>query len=269
MNSAATSYRNLTRVQIEAERPVAIGSPDHEMPWGTRMDNSRNRRFNQKLYKLFGLQRAPLWVLDLGCSGGGFVKDCQDDGCVAVGVEGSDFSRRYRRAEWRTIPEWLFTADITRRFQIQGEFPDGVRPLRFEVITSWEVIEHIAEADLPNVVDNVKRHLTPNGLWILSASPNEEVIGGVRLHQTVQSRDWWIRRFQEFGLVHLSRHVRYFNTQFVRGPKYGAPRSFHLVLSPDPTRAPAVPTEGPMIRLYDHWLGSPLQRLFRMALVGL
>jgi 2-polyprenyl-3-methyl-5-hydroxy-6-metoxy-1,4-benzoquinol methylase len=268
VNAASPSYRTLVRVQLEAERSVATESPDHLMPWGTRLDNSRNRRFNQKLYKLFGYDRGPLWVLDLGCSGGGFVKDCLDDGCVAVGIEGSDFSKRYRRAEWRTIPEWLFTGDLTRRLQLLGEFTDGQRPLQFDVITAWEVIEHIGEADLPAVAENVKRHLSHGGLWILSASPNEEVIGGVRLHQTVQNRTWWIHRFHELGLFHQPQLVDYFNTQFVRGPKYGAPRSFHLALSPDPARAPVPPREGLGIRLYDRWLGGAPQRLLRTALLG-
>ena len=33
-----------------------------------------------------------------------------EQGCLAVGVEGSDLSMRALRAEWATIPEFLFTA---------------------------------------------------------------------------------------------------------------------------------------------------------------
>src|SRR4051812_27451294 len=94
-----------SRVSLTATRPVAIHSPDYIEPWGTRRDNSRNRRFNHKLYKLF-LNRRSLRILDLGCSGGGFVRDCIDDGHFAVGLEGSDYSKRVGRAEWRTIPEF-------------------------------------------------------------------------------------------------------------------------------------------------------------------
>jgi predicted TPR repeat methyltransferase len=78
----------------------------------------------------------PLRILDLGCSGGGFVKDCLDDGCLAVGLEGSNYSKNLRRAEWRTIPENLFTADLTTPFQVFSEFPEGEVPLTFDVITA-------------------------------------------------------------------------------------------------------------------------------------
>src|ERR1051325_2350118 len=158
----------LRKLRVRAEREVAYESPDHLIPWGTRRDNSRHRRFNQKLYQLFGEERPPIWVLDLGCSGGGFVKDCLDDGCMAVGIEGSDFSKRTKRAEWRTIPEHLFTADITKPFEVFGEFPGGEKQLKFDVITNWEVMEHIHERDIPGVVENVKKHLKPGGLWIMS-----------------------------------------------------------------------------------------------------
>jgi hypothetical protein len=261
-------FQDLRGLRIEAERPVALASPDHQVPWGTRKDNSRNPRFNEKLYKLFAGRPGPLWVLDLGCSGGGFVKDCWDDGCIAAGIEGSDYSKRFRRAEWRTIPEYLFTADITAPFQVLGEFDNGPRPVRFDVVTAWEVLEHLAEKDLPTVVSNVRRHLAPGGLWIVSISPNEDIVQGVRLHQTIQPASWWIDRFHDLGLFQLPGHVRFFNTQFVRGPKYGAPRSFHLVLTDDPSRAPVLPRESPWIRCYDRWLGSLPHQWLRRLILG-
>ena len=260
MNST-TNFTPPLRVILKAEREVAVKSPDHILPWGTKRDNSRNPRFNDKLYRLFPRYEQMLKVLDLGCSGGGFVKSCFDEGCLAVGLEGSDFSKKFRRAEWRTIPEYLFTCDITGDFELTLEFRDKTEPLLFDVVTSWEVMEHIAEPDLPKVAANIKKHLAPTGLWIMSVSGNEEVIHGVRLHQTVKNKPWWIEKFASFGLHHLEPYVTYFNTQFVRGPKYGGPGSFHLVLSPDPNQAPAIPHESLLRRLHDLWLGSVPQRV--------
>jgi hypothetical protein len=249
------------KVSLKAEREVAYTSPDHQLPWGTKRDNSRNPRFNDKLYRLFPRFGEMLKILDMGCSGGGFVKSCFDEGCLAVGLEGSDFSKRMGRAEWRTIPEYLFTCDITGDFDLSLEFNGKVERLVFDAITSWEVMEHIAESDLEKVAANVKKHLAPTGLWIMSVSPNEEVINGVRLHQTVKDKPWWIQKFRTLGLIHCEVFVSYFNTQFVRGPKYGGPGSFHLVLSPDPSSAPSVPAEGLLRRLHDLWLGSVPQRV--------
>lgn len=246
---------------MEAEREVAYESPDHLQPWGTKRDNSRNPRFNDKLYRLFPRYEQMLKVLDMGCSGGGFVKSCFDEGCLAVGIEGSDFSKKFRRAEWRTIPEYLFTCDITGNFDISLEFQGKTERMIFDVVTSWEVMEHIAEPDLATVAANVKKHLAPTGLWIMSVNPNEEIINGVRLHQTVREKPWWVGKFEGLGLYHLEEYVNYFNGQFVRGPKYGGPGSFHLVLSPDPAQAPSIPYEAPLRRLHDLWLGSVPQKV--------
>jgi len=260
MTPSLTSRSVPFRIVLKAEREVAFESPDHLMPWGTKRDNSSNRQFNYKLYNLYP-KSEELRILDLGCSGGGFVKSCLDDGCLAVGLEGSDFSRRYGRAEWRNIPEYLFTCDVTGHFELFLEKDGQTKPLQFEVVTSWEMIEHIAEADLATLAANVKKHLAPEGIWVMSVSPNEEFIHGVRLHQTVQSKPWWLRKFADLGLEHSEAHVRYFHTQFVRGPKYGAPGSFHLVLTRDQSRLPPIPRESVLRRLYDLWLGSLPQRI--------
>src|SRR5262249_52883832 len=149
-------------------RPVAYDSPDHRFPTGTRRDNSRNRRFNVKLYQLLGRHmprvgprgawvywpNIDLKVLDIGCAGGGFVKDCLDDGYLAVGLEGSDYSKKRNRAEWATIPDYLFTCDVTKDFDVVLRDGGGERRILFDAVTAWEVMEHIAERDLPKVAEN-------------------------------------------------------------------------------------------------------------------
>ncbi len=254
-----TSQEVPFRVILKAAREVAFESPDHLMPWGTMRNNSVNPQFNYKLYNLYP-RPEQLKILDMGCSGGGFVKACLDDGCFAVGLEGSDFSKRYRRAEWRTIPEHLFTCDVTGDFELFIETEGQRKPLHFDVVTCWEMIEHIAEPDIASVARNVQKHLAQGGIWVMSVSPNEEIIRGLRLHQTVQPKPWWIRKFAELGFEHSEPHVRYFHTQFVRGPKYGAPGSFHLVLTRDRSRLPPIPHESILRRTYDLWIGSLPQR---------
>lgn len=248
------------KILLKAEKEVALSSPDHQMPWGTRRDNSVNPRFNDKLYRLYPPSK-DLRVLDMGCSGGGFVKSCHDEGCLAVGLEGSDFSKRRGRAEWRTIPEFLFTCDVTGKFEIFIEREGKVSPMLFDVVTCWEMIEHIPEQSIATVAENVKRHLAPGGLWIMSVSAIEDVVGGVRLHQTVKPKAWWVARFSELGLEHSEDYVRYFNTQFVRGPKYGGPGSFHLVLSVGKKDLPPIPHESLLRRLNDLWIGSTPQKI--------
>jgi hypothetical protein len=104
-------------IKLETSFPVAFDSPDHLVPHGTAKDNSTNLMFNLKVEKLFKNLNRLLKVLDLGCSGGGFVRSCIERGCLAVGLEGSDYSKIHRRAEWPILGDYfLFTSDITRPF---------------------------------------------------------------------------------------------------------------------------------------------------------
>lgn len=254
---------------VKTDKEIAFGSHDHLSPWGTMRDNSRNQNFNNKLYKLFSGNMSPLAVLDLGCSGGGFVRDCINDGCLAVGLEGSNYSSIHRRAEWAVIPEFLFTCDITSDFEVLLKSPDGLKLIDFDVITSWDVLEHIDENDLAKIADNVRKHLKPGGVFISSISPNEEIVKGVKLHPTVHPKKWWVRKFREMGFENQEALVAYFNTQFIRGPKYGAPNSFHLVLNPAGCgKGPAIPKESVLQRILDRWIASRPQRLLRKLLIG-
>ena len=109
------------------------------------------------------------------------------------------------------------------------------------MVTCWEMMEHIAEPDIARVAENVKKHLAPTGLWIMSVSPRSDMHNGVELHQTIQPKSWWIAKFEQLGLDICPAFDRYFNTQFIRGPKYGTLDSFHLILSQDPSKAPPIP----------------------------
>jgi 2-polyprenyl-3-methyl-5-hydroxy-6-metoxy-1,4-benzoquinol methylase len=218
------------RVSVITGKPIAYDSPDHMVPWGTKQDNSVNLLFNAKLAAW--IPRQDLSVLDLGCAGGGFVKSLLDTDCFAVGIEGSDYSKLNRRAEWATIPNRLFTADVTDPFQIvlERDGEDLWRRMRFTVITAWELMEHIRTDKIPVVFRNIHDNLRDAGVVIMSISPNEEVIEGVALHQTVQDKSWWIAECRRHGFVNHEERVEYFGDDWVRGGS-NAPGSFHLVLT--------------------------------------
>ncbi len=219
-----------TQVKVITEKPVAYDSPDHIEPWGTKQDNSINLKFNYKLAQWIPLEN--LTVLDLGCSGGGFVKSIIDLGCFAVGIEGSDYSQIRGRAEWSTIPGNLFTADITEPFQVlvKNAKEENYHPFKFKVITAWELIEHISADKLKNVFENISNHLQNNGVVIMSVSPNEEIINGIKLHQTVENQEWWIAECYRYGFTHHEQVVKYFDQDYVRGGD-NALGSFHLILT--------------------------------------
>lgn len=219
----------MSEIVVLTQHPVAIDSPDHidAAHSGAGNDNSRNPNFNARLLAMFG-ESSPS-VLDLGCAGGGFVKSLLDDGCLAVGLEGSDYCQRLGKFEWAALGgKNLFTADITRPFEVQGQ--QGKRVL-FDLVTCWEVMEHIPEAGLSQLIANVLAHLKVGGFWLMSVS--EQVDG--HFHQTVHPMQWWVELFARHGLRHDPSLRARFDGTFVRGPEQTpwaivAPNSFHLAL---------------------------------------
>jgi SAM-dependent methyltransferase len=257
---------------VRAERNIAYESPDHLVPLGTKQDNSRNPWFNIRMSKLIA-QGDPLKkakVLDIGCSGGGFVHDLLDDGHLAMGLEGSDYSKKMGRAEWPLIPNFLFTADITANVDIFLASESEEKRALFDVVTAWEFIEHIAEGDLPAVISNVKKHLEPGGLWILSVANYDSFVDGVNLHQTVKPKNWWVSKFASFDLTHLEPLVEYFGNQFVRGDHRGeTEREFHLVLTNDIHRSPKPLPVRWDHRIRDRWVGSKYQQALCRWITGI
>lgn len=194
---------------IITDHSIAKESPDHLFPAGTKNDNSRNLEFNRLLYGLFPHQT--LFVLDIGCAGGAFVESLLHDWYFAVGLEGSNYSQKNNRASWSNIPNNLFTCDVTKPFQLL--FNNGT--IKFDVITTWEFMEHIKESDLPQLFANFKNHLKPGGLFITSTALFPE---GPR-HQTVKSREWWIRLLNKnkFSINHdITNH---FGLEYIRGTR--------------------------------------------------
>ena len=206
-----------TPMVFETERPVAEDTDDHQHPWGAAQDNTRSPRFVAACERHFPRQR--LAAMDLGCSGGGLVLDFILRGHEAWGVEGSDYPLRAQRAEWRVLPNSLFTADITRPFRLRPAL--GAQPVACQVISAWEVMEHIADEDLPALFENVKAHLAPDGLFIGSVAlvPDDHP-NGARYHRTVRPRVWWERRFAELGLPIWDGHGFSFE-DFCRGTNNG------------------------------------------------
>jgi 2-polyprenyl-3-methyl-5-hydroxy-6-metoxy-1,4-benzoquinol methylase len=213
-----------TMVRVIADRPIAFDSLDHTHPWGTAHDNSQNIKFNLALLYFFDFKE--FQVLDIGCSGGGLVKTLLDVGVFAVGIEGSDYSRNRLRAEWATIPNFLFTADATFPYHV---LKNGKKTF-FEVITAWEVLEHIESSKLAAFFENVSRNLARGGYFICSVSPNDDFVNGVNLHRTVHQRAWWLNEVEKYGFTNVEELCSLFSPdKWVRSEE-NSRDCFHLVL---------------------------------------
>ncbi len=177
-------------LKVNTDHPVAFSSPDHLVPHGTKYNNNTNRKFVLLMHEYFrrAFPQSRLGFMDLGCSGGQLVADFAALRWTAVGLEGSDYSLRHRRANWRHLAgKNLFTCDITQPFRVQRDQSD----LRFHLITAWEVMEHIHPNDLDRLFANIREHLVEGGFFIASTSSSPSVIDGVELHQTRMSHAEW------------------------------------------------------------------------------
>lgn len=177
-------------ITCETKYPVAFEAPDHIAPKGTAENNSTNKYFvlhmDAKLHREF--KQDNLCFMDLGCSGGQLVADFMKLRWKSLGLEGSDFSLKHCRANWATLANTnLFTADITKPFQIRIDNQSA----KFHLITAWEVMEHIATADLGQVFRNIIEHLEPGGYFIASTMESSDIHEGLELHQTRWSNTKW------------------------------------------------------------------------------
>ena len=198
------------------KNPVAFESPDHLAPKGTAANNSTNKFFilymDAKLRRDVG--NITCRMMDLGCSGGQTVADFMTLQWQGVGLEGSDYSLKYGRANWpRLANKNLFTCDITKPFQVILD----KQPVKFHLITAWEVMEHIATPDLIQVFKNIAAHLEPGGYFIASTTETSDINEGLELHQTRWNNQEWqafvAKHFPEFEYcdvgLKIYQYVRY------------------------------------------------------------
>ncbi len=182
-------------VTLDTAAPVAIYSNDHQHPRGVAADNTRHPRFVLASERILGPR---LRVLDIGCAGGGLVVDFLKRGHTAIGLEGSDYALKQQAGSWPLIPHHLFTCDATSPFTLR----DGQGEMRFDLVSAWEVLEHIPEDLLPGLLRNIASHLAAGGMFVGSVAtyPDFDAETGVVWHVTLHDRDWWAARFQENGL---------------------------------------------------------------------
>jgi len=220
-------------LNFRADKPIAFDSPDHLEPRGTRNDNTRHPRFVRRAEEIFPVIRH----MDIGCAGGGLVWDFSLAGHISIGVEGSDYSFLQRRAEWRVIPDRLFTADICFPFEARTESGDR---MLFNLVTAWELFEHIPTALVDAAIRNIAANMTSDGVLACSIATfvDWDPVSGAVFHQTVKPKEWWLEQFARHDL--LPADGLFDHGDFVRGS--GNPRShdwdaklnpdlgFHLVL---------------------------------------
>ncbi len=192
--------------KVVTHHPVATDSPDMICPDAATRENNSNPKFYAEM--VGKLNCGNLLVLDLGCAGGQFVADGVSLGYSVVGLEGCSLPSERKYPNWSQLDgTHLFTCDISKPFVVT----QNTIPAKFDIVTAWDVIEHIAERDLPVIMTNIRDHLKPGGLLICTIASDSSATGGLEHHQTIKSQEWWVQyisRYLKPVDITIENHVR-------------------------------------------------------------
>ncbi len=123
----------------------------------------------------------PRRLLDVGCGAGAWCKVWRESGVEeVVGVDGE-----YVRDESLLIPRQTFV-----RRDLSGTFDLGSK---FDLVTSLEVAEHVAEPHATTFVENLSRH--GDTVLFSAAVPGQ----GGEFHVNEQPLQYWRDRFEALG----------------------------------------------------------------------
>lgn len=194
---------------VITDHPIAVDSDDHKHPEGIYHDNNYNTRFVESFEAYYNDRK--IKFMDLGCAGGELVCKLNERGHTAVGLEGSDHCLNLRTEEIEKIgfrpkgqfnwmhhhKKYLFTCDVTKPFKVLFDN----QPIKFDLITCWDVVEHFEKDDIPQFLMNVSDHLEDNGIFAFSFDENpsfrhikEGIDQNIDYHKTKEPRSWWETR---------------------------------------------------------------------------
>lgn len=177
---------------FKSEGSYPTYSKDYTKPKGAAHDNTSSTYFVEAIERTFKGQK--INFLDLGCAGGGIVKDMHDARHLSYGIEGSPEQKNASKNNWATIPDNLFVADITEKFRFYTYDENGQSTkVLFDVISAWDVLEHIPEDRLPGLIENLIKNLKPNGFFICGIA--DFLDDGY--HVTIHNKEWWIKLFEQ------------------------------------------------------------------------
>ncbi len=121
-------------------------------------------------------------VLDFGCGNGLAVRRMREDGHPWYGVELS------ATAFQKHLHEPYFHQGSTEQFEDR----------RFDLVYSTEVLEHVPEAQVPAVIQDLCRICQRYIFMTISLRPSSQ---NNRFHCTLRSRAWWQAHFLKHGFV--------------------------------------------------------------------
>jgi len=207
---------------LECEQYLALDSNDYLEPESTVEGLTSGDWFVHESVKLF--KKDSINFLDIGCGGGGLTFNFMKNGHFSVGLDGSDYCKNLKKGYWN-IPNLLNNADVTKPFLFKDKDDNGIE---FDIITMWEVFEHIPEELISGVLQNIYCNISHQGYFIGSISTIEYVNSktGTVYHVTLKDIDWWKEKFRENGLEFIPIPIPVQSCYRGVGNRYQDPHSY-------------------------------------------
>lgn len=203
--------------------PTARESRDRNNPDGSGSVNdfTDGMGFAVDLMEQFPGRRS---LIDLGTATGTVPMTMRKAGMLAVGLEGSEAPKIRGLGCWSEMPGIVRTCDIGKPFQICDA--DG-KLVIFDFVTAWDVIEHIPEGDIRQLLATVETLMGPDSILILEFSLAYNPLDGY--HQlwenwengayedgSWEARDIWFRELVSTHFVIDERLKNLWNWNYCR-----------------------------------------------------
>lgn len=139
----------------------------------------------QKTAKHIAEKFTPSNSLDVGCAKGYLVKALSELGIDAYGIDPSE----YALAEGHP--------DVKGKLAIGIAQSIGLPDNEFDIVTCFDVLEHIPEKDVPKVLQEMLR---VSKQWLVLRVVTKELPDDVDAkHATIHDKDWWNEKIKESG----------------------------------------------------------------------
>jgi hypothetical protein len=141
----------------------------------------------------------PQTLIDVGCARGWFIKRMLDAGVKAEGIDSS-------RAAWKEAA----TPEVQKHIKV-GHLTD-LEHRRYDVLTAFDVMEHIFEEDVEDAIQAMKNAAGRYIVMNICTSPDNEGTHSIKKgapipddlewlavsgHVTIRHRPWWKGRLED------------------------------------------------------------------------
>lgn len=133
-----------------------------------------------------GLTPTPSTLLDVGCAKGFLVFSLRNIGIKAIGIDASEYAISSAPEEVKDFIAHGLVEDL-----------ETCREGQFDIVTAFDVLEHLDEKDVPQACKNL---LFAADKYIIVCVPTRKVEGDLDVtHKTIKSREWWEEQFRAAG----------------------------------------------------------------------